>query len=101
MLDLYASSDLLLALNTATTFGLYSHPVKLYEAMSMGVPVLATETPATRFVLADRPWSLLRESTPETLAQRITEALDRNECPAPLEPGWSRQVAKLEAVLRR
>jgi glycosyltransferase involved in cell wall biosynthesis len=100
LLDLYAGSDLLLALNTDSTFGLHSHPVKLYEARAMGIPVLATETPATRFVLQDTPKSLLPECTPTALAERIAAAIDREERPEPISAGWSQQVRELEALLR-
>jgi glycosyltransferase involved in cell wall biosynthesis len=100
LLDLYASSNLVLALNTDSTFGRHSHPVKLYEAMAMGVPVLASETPASRYVLRDRPESLLPECSPATLAGRITDVIDRDAEVSPIPAGWLQQVSELEALLR-
>src|SRR5690606_15356856 len=38
------SVDALAVVNRPSAFGLYSHPIKLYEAMACGVPVAASRT---------------------------------------------------------
>jgi len=45
------SMDVLTVLNQDSSFGNFSYPVKLYEAMSCKVPVVATATPATKWIM--------------------------------------------------
>jgi len=47
------SMDVLTVINKTSTFGNFSYPVKLYEAMCCQVPVVATATPATIWILAE------------------------------------------------
>lgn len=42
-------------MNTPGAFGDYSYPIKLYEAMACGRPVVASRTASTAWVLRDFP----------------------------------------------
>ena len=51
MPTLLNSMNALVVVNKPSAFGKYSHPIKLYEAMSCRVPVVASRTPATEWIL--------------------------------------------------
>lgn len=54
-----------------------SSPIKLMEYLAMGVPVLATDIDANRYVLSRTDGGmLLKNSTPEAIAKGISKALD-------------------------
>ena len=68
--------DTLSVINRLTAFGRYSHPVKLYEAMSCQIPVVATNTPATQWILRDYPELLVPPSDPRALSLKIEFCLN-------------------------
>lgn len=72
--------DTLVVINRPSAFGDYSHPVKLYEAMSCQVPVVATRTLATEWILRDHPDCLFEPNDPEALCAAIMKSL-RSPCP--------------------
>jgi glycosyltransferase involved in cell wall biosynthesis len=49
------SLDALLVVNRASAFGHFSYPVKLYEAMRCGIPVVAAGVDGTRWILRQYP----------------------------------------------
>ena len=51
--DLLNAVDVLVVPNRLSSFGEYSCPVKLYEAMQCQIPVIATRTPSTQWILSD------------------------------------------------
>jgi glycosyltransferase involved in cell wall biosynthesis len=63
--------DTLSVINRPTAFGRYSYPVKLYEAMNCQVPIVATRTPATEWILRGHPEFLVPPSDPLALSQKI------------------------------
>ena len=69
------SMDVLVVTNRASAFGHYSYPVKLYEAMSCQVPVVATRTRATEWILHRHPDSLVEPGDPQALGAAILRAL--------------------------
>ena len=69
------SMDVLTVINRQSSFGNYSYPVKLYEAMACWIPVVATETPATRWILQDFPELLVPPSRPDALCDRVKQNL--------------------------
>lgn len=68
--------DVLAVINRLSTYGSYSYPVKLYEAMACQIPVVATDTPATRWILRDYPELLVPPSQPDALYDRIEQNLE-------------------------
>ena len=98
--DLYRSADLLVAVNLENAFGKYSYPVKIYEALAMGVPVVASRTSSTAYVLQDYPGALVVPNDVDALVERISQVLD---APYPVnrsQAGWSSQVRQLESLLQ-
>ena len=55
MPDLVNSIDIALVINKHSAFGNYSYPVKLYEALSCNVPVVAGDTNSVKWILKDNP----------------------------------------------
>lgn len=70
------SMDVLTVINRDSSFGNFSYPVKLYEAMSCRIPVVATETPATRWILQDARDCLVPPSDAPALCARLEQSLE-------------------------
>jgi glycosyltransferase involved in cell wall biosynthesis len=87
--------------NKPTAFGSYSYPVKLYEAMTCHLPVVATETPAAAWILAGRPECLVRPGDPVDLAQKIGGLLSRDRIDYGELPDWQHCSLLLERALDR
>ncbi len=93
--------DVLVVVNRNSSFGQYSHPVKLYEAMRCGVPVVATRTQATEWILSAQPKRLFAAGDPEALTQAVLEALDNPGDVSGDTAGWDDACDTLEAALTR
>ncbi|MES9901630.1 MAG: glycosyltransferase family 4 protein [Sedimenticola sp.] len=74
--DLIGCLDVLAVVNKISNFGRHSYPVKLYEAMSCGIPVAATKTPATEWILKDHPEMLATPEDADNLSSVLQCALD-------------------------
>jgi glycosyltransferase involved in cell wall biosynthesis len=68
--------DVVVVVNRLTAFGSFSYPTKLYEAMSCSLPVVATSTPATRWILRDHPEMLVKAGDDAELARSIENSLN-------------------------
>ena len=94
------SMNTLVVVNRPSRFGHHSYPVKLYEAMACDVPVVATSTLATDWILRDYPERLVPPNDPEALAQAILRSLD-DEPPRYRRPaGWESPCDTFEAALQ-
>lgn len=93
------SMDLLVVINRRSAFGEHSHPVKLYEAMRCEVPVLATRTMASSWILRDRPECLIEPDDPGALADAILSSLGRAHRPYADVPTWSSSCDSFERAL--
>jgi len=93
------SVDVLAVLNRASAFGEHSYPVKLYEAMSCNVPVVATRTRATEWILRDTPECLVPPDSPAALAASILDRLDRGAVRYVAVPTWTTSCDILERAL--
>ncbi len=96
---LYNALDLLVVVNRDSKFGRYSYPIKLYEAMACEVPVVATDTPATRWILASHPELLAPPDNVPALAARIAVALELGRIDYGRQPTWEDGADRLEAAL--
>jgi glycosyltransferase involved in cell wall biosynthesis len=71
------SMDVLVVTNRVSSFGSHSYPVKLYEAMNCKVPVIATRTLATEWILGSHPECLVEPADAEGLSAAILRALSQ------------------------
>lgn len=63
--------DVLLTINRSSAFGDYSYPVKIYEAMQCGVPLVATAVAGTSWILRNHPECLVNPDNAVGLAKRV------------------------------
>jgi len=96
---IFNSLDLLFVINRPSAFGKYSYPVKLYEALACGVPVVAVDVPGTAWVLRDRPEVLVDPGDASGLAQKAVSQIATGPRPG-RGPGWEASADLLEALLR-
>ncbi len=92
--------DTLAVINRDSTFGRYSHPVKLYEAMACRIPVVATETPATRWILQEYPEFLVPPSDAGALVTCLAAALERGRIDYCNVPDWQSACDVFQRALR-
>lgn len=69
------SLEAMAVLNRPSSFGHYSYPIKLYEAMQCGVPVVASRTQSTAWILEQFPDMLVEPNQPQMLARALLDAL--------------------------
>lgn len=67
--------DVLVVTIRPSAFGDYSYPVKLYEAMACGVPVVVTRTGPTSWILGENSPQLVPPDDPEAMCQAIARNL--------------------------
>ena len=79
----------------------YGHPIKLYEAMACGRPVVASRTASTAWVLRDFLDRLVAPGDAAALAGALVSALDLGAVDYGPQPGWTVSGAGLEAAMRR
>ena len=94
------SMDVLVVTNRESSFGHYSHPVKLYEAMRCKIPVVATRTRATEWILENSRGSLVKPGDARELSDAILRALDIPDPDYGLVPTWNTSCDVFEKVLR-
>jgi glycosyltransferase involved in cell wall biosynthesis len=93
------SMDVLSVINRASNFGNFSYPVKLYEAMTCDIPVVVTETPATRWILQDFSDCLVPPSDASALCARLEQSLVRGRTDYGDPGGWQTGAGLLEQAM--
>jgi glycosyltransferase involved in cell wall biosynthesis len=75
------SSDVLVLPNSGKDLSSSTHtsPMKLFEYMASGVPIVASDVPAIREVLNEQIALLVKPDDPDALAGGITKLLDNQE----------------------
>ena len=80
---------------------LFTCPLKLLEAMSLGTPVVATDLPAVREIVRDGVTGVLvAPGDPTALADGIGRVLDDDACAARLATAARRRVARIDRDAR-
>ena len=98
---LYQALDVVAVMNTPGAFGDYSYPIKLYEAMACGRPVVASRTASTAWVLRDFPDRLVAPGDAAALAGALAAALDLGAVDYGPQPDCGASGGELEAAMRR
>jgi glycosyltransferase involved in cell wall biosynthesis len=93
------SMDVLVVVNRASRFGNHSHPVKLYEAMRCGIPVIATRTTATEWILANNQECLVNPGDAHDLCRQLAASLDRGAPVYGAITDWQGSAHSLEQAL--
>jgi len=91
--------DISCVITADTSFGRYSYPAKLCEAMACGVPVIATATESVRWMLAEKREHLVIPDSSEALSRGILEMLARPSADYGNRLTWQMQGKKLESLL--
>jgi glycosyltransferase involved in cell wall biosynthesis len=93
------SLDILLVLNQLSDFGRFSYPVKLYEAMRCQIPVVTTNTPPVRWILADRNSFIADAGDDTDLAQKAGVLLEVNRYDYGEQNTWEQSSLTFEQTL--
>ena len=93
--------DVVLIINKSSAFGDYSYPVKLYEAMTCQLPVVATHTPAAGWILSGRQECLARPGDAADLTRKILRQLQHGWSDYGNVPDWSVNSRLFERALKR
>ena len=93
------SLDVLLVLNQLSDFGKFSYPVKLYEAMRCHIPVVATNTPAVRWILGDRKLLMAEAGDNADLARKVESLLKANRWDYGQQNTWEQSSLAFEEAL--
>lgn len=99
MVTLLGCLDALIVMVQPSEFGNYSYPVKLYEAMCSKIPVVATETASTRWILGKHPDFLVPPNNPQSLRDRIEHVVPLGRVDYGPQPDWQKNVDILEKAL--
>ena len=91
--------DTLAIINRDSAFGRYSHPVKLYEAMTCQVPVVVAATAATEWILREHPEFLVPVSDAGKLYSRIEFCLKQGRVDYGDIPEWKSSCDVLEQAM--
>jgi glycosyltransferase involved in cell wall biosynthesis len=95
------SLDVLVVSNRPSKFGRFSHPVKLYEAMACNIPVVASATPSTRWILRDHPELLVEPGSPSELRETIERVLTKGRIDYGHQADWDTSCEIFEQALEK
>lgn len=93
------SLDLLIVMNRDSKFGHFSYPVKLYEAIACQVPVIASSTESTQWILRDYPELLVKPGDAGALAEKILSVLNSEKTDYVSLPTWEDLGQELNSIL--
>ncbi len=97
--DVVRCFDLLVSVNRNSEFGNYSYPAKLYEALAVGVPVIASKTLSTSYVLRDYPEALFEPESKKEIVEKIKWFINKPYTVKKLNYGWQNNVKVFEDIL--
>lgn len=88
-----------LAINKPSAFGDYSYPVKIYEAMRCGIPLVAAGVAGTAWILRDHPECLVSPGNVEEMTTKVANALGAGRIEYSGQTNWVASAARLESLL--
>jgi glycosyltransferase involved in cell wall biosynthesis len=91
--------DVACVVTADTSFGRYSYPAKLCEAMACGVPVIATATGPVVWMLNQQQQHLVPVGNTEEFSDRILSFLAHPSANYGNRPDWAAQALRLTALL--
>ncbi|HET7930332.1 MAG TPA: glycosyltransferase family 4 protein [Rhodanobacteraceae bacterium] len=91
--------DVACVITSDTSFGRYSYPAKLCEAMACQVPVVATATGPVRWMLGDGRRCLVPTGDAPALANRVLAQLGCGNTAYSGLPSWEDSAARFESAL--
>ncbi len=95
------SMDVLLVLNRESSFGQYSYPVKLYEAMRCRISVVASDTAPARWILGGGRRFLGNVGDLDDFFAKVMAALDQGKPVYQAQESWDNVAGELEKTLKR
>jgi glycosyltransferase involved in cell wall biosynthesis len=99
VVEVIRSADLMLCVSKPGSFGDYSYPVKVYEALAAGVPVVAFDTDSVKFVMRNNTQGLVPFGDIEGMAERIRSMLRSPSVIDAVDGGWGVQASLLRQRL--
>ena len=93
------SMDVIAVPNRRSVFGEHSYPIKIYEAMACKVPVVATKTRATEWILKHHPELLVPANTPKSFAEAIIKVIDMDKVEYEPIPTWNNLAEQLNSYI--
>lgn len=93
------SLDVACVITAETSFGRYSYPAKLCEAMACEVPVVATATQPVRWMLGQRSEHLVEVGDSESFANRMLSLLAQPRSTYGVRNTWADNARKLDRLL--
>jgi glycosyltransferase involved in cell wall biosynthesis len=93
------SLDIACVITAETSFGRYSYPAKLCEAMACEVPVVATATEPVRWMLGDLYEHLVPVGDATAYAERILKLLMTHRAAYGSRSTWTVQAQRLNQLL--